>query len=984
MKLIVDMQGAQTASRHRGIGRYSLSLMKELIALAPDHGVDIHVLLNHGLRESIPSLLSEIRQVLPLEKIHVWRPLPLISRADPANIWRAEVSEVIREDFIRRLEPDAVHITSLFEGATDEACVAVSTDSRDYLVSATSYDLIPLKDPSRYLPDGLIRKWYELKLKSLMRADALFAISESSRMEVIEFLGYDANSVINVSSDTSDNFRVIKHSSRFDETLSRFGINQRYIMYNGVISVNDPRKNVANLLKGYALSRKRNTSQSFQLVLSGGVSPEDTNHLRAIADAAGLRPHDVVFTGYISDRELVVLHNASSLHVLPSLHEGFGLPILEAMRCGAPAIASNCSSMPEVVGRQDALFDPSSIDSIADCIVRFMADEEERLNLVEHAAKQQAEFSWSITASAILRHLAQLKSKKQSAKAASGRVPQLGVPQLIKKNVKESEFSDSDLLNLAESISWNISISRKSRIYIDITELAAYKKSTGIQRVVKSIVEDFMSTERENFEILPVVRSEGRYAYATDFVKETCQGSLEVEKHGTVAFGARDVFLGLDLDLQVDVQARETLRYAKEGGTRLYFVVYDVLPCNHPEWFNSELFGFFRWHYEKISELADALFCISDTVVLEVGEVLDQLSTRIDALPLYSFRLGFEFDSKAGDLTSNSLLPCENYLLMVGTIEPRKGYFEVLLAMEEFWERGGEFSLLIIGKEGWLCEDLMELIERGKYLDSKLFWIREASDSILAEAYQKASGLIAASFNEGFGLPIVEASSFGLPLFVRDIPVFREVAGDNATYFSSESSSLCLDLEQWVLNIKNVSALPSAGVRLSSWAESADELMYLVEDCKLQPKRLWRRGERYLWLLKSIFTMEIEFPHDLLSPFAILVGEHTDDGFVSSEQGAFHIVTSPRELLKGRYEMVIKFGKSNLHQSVLMEVRAGGAPLLARTNYSEKNKQVSVLLEVEDNVVDLEIELSESASLGLCVESIEILELVNESVVSVE
>jgi glycosyltransferase involved in cell wall biosynthesis len=554
----------------------------------------------------------------------------------------------------------------------------------------------------------------------------------------------------------------------------------------------------------------------------------------------------------------------------------------------------------------------------------------------------------------------------------------------VKHLDRGSRYTDADLMNLAHSLSWNLSITRRKRLYVDITELATYNKSTGIQRVVKSIISEFLASANERFDILPIVRSDGRYKYATEYVtKEIDQEFFSVGKHGTVAFGAKDVFLGLDLDLQVDEGAREVLRHAREGGTKVFFVIYDVLACSHPDWFNDELFGFFRWHYEKISELADALFCISDTVADEVKQMLDQLSLRSMPLPIYSFRLGAEFVSNVKPLSEKSVpLPVplpEKFLLMVGTIEPRKGYQCILLAMNEIWAKGSDYSLVIIGRAGWLCDELTEFIELSNYYQKQLFWISEASDALLISAYEKASGLVAASYNEGFGLPIVEAARFGLPLFLRDIPVFREVAGGSATYFSSDTFSISKQLEQWMSQIDAGSEQASSAVQVVTWQESAEELKVLVGG-NVQTRNVWLVGEHYLWSLNSIFAVNVEYPFSVVEPFSILVGERTEEGLVTSEVGALHIVTSKRKLSKGRYQLTVSLGSSCIVHSILMEVRTEGRLALAQSSFEPSNNTVSALLDFENDTHGVEVDVQQGASIGLCIKSISISRLEDDEV----
>ena len=136
--------------------------------------------------------------------------------------------------------------------------------------------------------------------------------------------------------------------------------------------------------------------------------------------------------------------------------------------------------------------------------------------------------------------------------------------------------------------------------------------------------------------------------------------------------------------------------------------------------------------------------------------------------------------------------------LMVGTIEPRKGYLQTLEAFDILWQEGIEANLIFVGKEGWqnlsqeARRDIPETTSRIKnhpQLNKRLFWLEGISDEYLEKVYAASACLIASSYGEGFGLPLIEAAKHGLPIFGRDIPVFREVAGEHASYFKSNTGS---------------------------------------------------------------------------------------------------------------------------------------------------------------------------------------------------
>ena len=137
--------------------------------------------------------------------------------------------------------------------------------------------------------------------------------------------------------------------------------------------------------------------------------------------------------------------------------------------------------------------------------------------------------------------------------------------------------------------------------------------------------------------------------------------------------------------------------------------------------------------------------------------------------------------------------------LMVGTIEPRKGYAEVLEAFDQLWAAGHAMNLVVVGKAGWMVDDTLARFQSHVRLGEDFFWLDAASDECLEDMYQCATCLIAASKGEGFGLPLIEAARHGVPMIVRELPVFREVAGESAYYFGGpESAGLAESVLDWL------------------------------------------------------------------------------------------------------------------------------------------------------------------------------------------
>ncbi len=393
MRLLIDLQACQSGSRHRGIGRYSLSLTK---ALARNAGQDqVLILLNGLFPETIDPLIRELNGIIDPACIITMRLPGPVAELKPENAWRRHASTLLREKLIAEVAPDVLLIASMVEGDCDDTVTSVGWLNSQTLVAAVLYDLIPLINPDRHLESDLARTWYLDKVDSLRRCDLLLAISSSSMLEAELHLGARASRVVNISTAADDMFvRAQVDETAALEFRAQLGIARPYLMHSGNV---EPRKNFDGLIRAYGLVapvlRRR-----YQLVLVGRLTAKGRRQLEAVALEAGLELTEMVLAGHVSDEELVFLYSGCHLFVYPSLHEGFGLPALEAMHFGVPTIGSNTTSIPEVIGRSDATFDPSSEKAISQLIQRALTDVPFRESLAQHAKEQSARFSWDATA----------------------------------------------------------------------------------------------------------------------------------------------------------------------------------------------------------------------------------------------------------------------------------------------------------------------------------------------------------------------------------------------------------------------------------------------------------------------------------------------------------------------------------------------------------------------------------------------------------
>lgn len=1240
MRVVIDLQGAQsTSSRNRGIGRYSTSLIKAMLEARGER--DVHLLLNGAFANTLDPIRLEFKGLLPAENIHVWHPATPTCAADPDNAFRRKASAQIRESVIARLAADIVLISSLFEGFGDDAVLSIGEFASNIPTVVVMYDLIPLIHDHIYMVNSLFEKWYRQQVDQIRRATHLLSISASSGMEAVTYLGFPERAVTNISTACDAHFvpRTVS-KQRKTELAYTYGLNRPFVLYTGGI---DHRKNIEGLIRAYA-ALPGTLRAEHQLAVVCSVQPPDRERLLALAAEYGLDSSEFVMTGFVPESDLLDIYNSCKAFIFPSWHEGFGLPALEAMACGRAVIGANTSSVPEVIGRADALFNPLDDSAITAALYKVLTDDAFRADLEAHGLVHAKKFSWPETArvawqaldalpkaaevpatfpdrrprlayvspvpvaksgiadysaellpelsrhyridiivnqdepvqeawilanhtlrdvawfrsnadqydrvlyhfgnshfhahmfdlleeipgtivlhdfflSGIVAHMDvtgqqpgswartllqshgwpavisrytvrdtaetvwQYPANLPALQAAQGiivhsqnslrlaeewyghgaakdwvhiphmRVPvvkpdrtrarrELGVPddafvvcsfgllgktklnhRLLKawmqsplahdsncrlifvgqneggaygedmarairevghnveitgwadtdvykqwlsaadaavqlrtlsrgetsgtvldcmnyalptivnahgamQDISEDvvfklsdEFSDEELAqallmlwqdekgradlgrharlqierehqpracadqyyqaienfyqsarnasiglaralqpaglrdveDLAKVLVLNFpSVPRLPTLYLDISELVLCDSRSGIQRVVRSILVEYLRNPPQGWRVEPVYATphELGYRYARRFTCGLLAIPTDWAMDAPVEVASGDRFLALDLQPLVIPAQIELLRQWRAQGVRIQAVVYDLLPILLPECFVAGAADGHRSWLETVSEF-DGVIAISRAVADEYIQWLGAMGPLKRNLPISVeyFHLGADLEESlpttggfAGGealLTSMEELPS---LLMVGTLEPRKGHASVLNALEHLWGEGREVQLVIVGKQGWMVDELALRLRQHPERGCRLHWLEDASDEFLAKLYCKAAALVAASEGEGFGLPLIEAARHGVAIIARDIPVFREVAGKYAAYFSAENDPVGLAgyFGDWLDRYAEGCNVQSNNMPWLTWHESAAQLQAVLDGQR--PYQQWSPG----------------------------------------------------------------------------------------------------------------------------------------------
>src|SRR6266498_4677716 len=223
------------------------------------------------------------------------------------------------------------------------------------------------------------RVYFGLVSRAARNADAIITVSECSKKDIVKLLGLSPERIHVIGNAVDASFYPVRDAWLLAAVRERYGIGSRFILYFGGF---DMRKNVPRLIEAYA-RLPEHLRREYQLVVAGRY--HNLGHPlfpdpRATVQRLGLEGN-VVFTGQIREQDKAPLYSAATVFAFPSLYEGFGMPVLEAMACGTPVVTSNRSALPEVVGDAGLLVDPSSVEALAEALVDLASDEAKRKQL---------------------------------------------------------------------------------------------------------------------------------------------------------------------------------------------------------------------------------------------------------------------------------------------------------------------------------------------------------------------------------------------------------------------------------------------------------------------------------------------------------------------------------------------------------------------------------------------------------------------------
>lgn len=366
MKIGIDMLADQSGGRARGTGRYARGLVG---ALLDQSGHEFTLYYYDRLPRQVEHVGGRSRELPAGDSLHL------------------SAARLVRDN------PDQLDLLLLtcplenFQGY-----LPPFPERRGPKLAAILYDLIPLRFPEQYLAHHGIAQSYRRALAAVRQYDLLLAISESARRDAIELLGVSPERVVNIGAGSDNGLfcPATPPAAKADAWLANQGIHQPFVY---ALTALDYRKNLSGLLAAFE-RLPRQVIESHQFVVTCATeNVDEARRVREAIDRSAVASR-LLLTGRVDDAQLSTLYQHAAAFVFPSLYEGFGLPLVEAMQCGAAVIAGDNSSQVEVVGDAALLAKADDAEDLAAKIARVVEDRNLAGELRSRAIRRAAGFTW--------------------------------------------------------------------------------------------------------------------------------------------------------------------------------------------------------------------------------------------------------------------------------------------------------------------------------------------------------------------------------------------------------------------------------------------------------------------------------------------------------------------------------------------------------------------------------------------------------------
>lgn len=775
MRILVDGQSLQTDSRIRGIGRYAEGLINGLSM----NGAEVIVLLNGTFEPRCTEAVKQLKLVAPLAKVEVFFSLQNFNSTN-INTIEYFISQELYFEAVQKIKPDIFICPSVFEVAQSFICPPIEQISKQHPVATVCHDLIPLENIPAYLPSQELQKCYLSLFRSFCSSNLILCNSQFSKDKLLNFLPNATTAVIWGASFTKQINNIEK---------------KNYIFYCGGL---DERKNVPFLCRAYANLPYHLRSQ-YPLYICCRKNTHATRELQRYIFLLSSRFNKFGINFQIklveaeNNADLARLYAECKLFVFPSKLEGLGLPLIEALTFRAPILSSNAASLPEIINNSDALFSPYDEKQLTEKLRTALTNQSILNNLQTYSNINQQKFTWDKVTKTALKHLNNLIDERQ--------------------NNQLNHATNLSAMTLPRELNHDYLLSRirqnKITIYFDVSIYHQTDARTGIQRVVQKFLRYLPSELKNfNFDICCITGT-----------TDDCYRIIDYHDNSWKILGvahpvANDWYMSVDLCADQILKHKSELLSWKTHGVKLFIYIHDIIFNDHPEFVvNPKTVTILRNWLEFSVINSDCIMCNSITVANNVKRWARTNNIDISKKYLIPQHLGTDLNLKPLKTHKNNK---EFQFISVSTIEPRKGYKSLLTAFIKALDSGTKARLVIVGRRGWKSNEVEDILKNNPYANKQIVWENDCSDEKLKNLYDQSDCFVFASYDEGFGIALVEAAQFGLPLLLRDIPIFREIATDHAIYFSDEN------LTDYIKSISSKTIeLPSiSGMNICTWEQS--------------------------------------------------------------------------------------------------------------------------------------------------------------------
>lgn len=336
------------------------------------------------------------------------------------------------------------------------------------------------------------------------------------------------------------------------------------------------------------------------------------------------------------------------------------------------------------------------------------------------------------------------------------------------------------------------------KVYIDVTNLMEVNFLTGIQRVVREVVVRLLKYDGFQLVLLKYNPTECCFEILnnTSFFQYFKEGfgqksDLKTGKRLSVdTMETGMIFLDIDSVWNSPYKRSVLLPQLKGRGIKIVTYIYDIIPITYPQFFHTNTLYYFMDYFGANLQYSDAFIVSTQSVLDGICQISERMGLK--RIPGFVSWLGSDFHIKQEEDTirhdaEEFIQKKQKYVLIVGTVEPRKNHKIVLDAFDkELFDK--DICLVIVGKIGWNVEDLEKRIRSHPQIGRKLYFFEGLNDASVNLLYKNALFVAFPTYDEGFGLPMIEAFQRGVPVIASDCPVLREVGGERAVYFKTESA----------------------------------------------------------------------------------------------------------------------------------------------------------------------------------------------------